>query len=407
VTLKYGFYNSLDGDRRYDAEDISEVFNTILNDGVMKGFGDQFKVTALGGLTLSIGSGRAWFKDTWTNNTDDLIYTAETADAANPRIDTIVLRMNSDPSVRANSIVTVKGTPAATPQKSVLQRTATVEDYAIAYVTRRAGVATVAQSEIVMAIGTDTPFATSRLIELTYDTLVMRRNTFRGKNLGTGVSAAQSDAIRSGTFDDLYIGDYWRINGHNWRIADIDYYYGLGYPTKVTTHHVIVVPDASIMRNQMNTTKQASGGLLGSNYYKNVMPLVRTAISAAFSSAHQLNVSMILSNDTNIQGMIRGVGFYAVPHMLMNHFQVFGFAPFGPAYSGDFVPQNFTESVAQVPLFRLAPKYMVGTDGNPWWLRDPVSWDTWGAVGDGNNNAMADFGSPTLSQGIRPFVVVR
>lgn len=47
---------------------------------------------------------------------------------------------------------------------------------------------------------------------------------YRGKFLGNSVTAAQYAAIAAGTFEDLYIGDYWTIGGVNWRIAAFDYY---------------------------------------------------------------------------------------------------------------------------------------------------------------------------------------
>ena len=80
----------------------------------------------------------------------------------------------------------------------------------------------------------------------------VKNGLYRGKFLGNSLTSAQSAAIQAGTFDDLYIGDYWTINGVNYRIAAFDYYYqcGDGYnantnPTgsTVTTHHGVGVPD--------------------------------------------------------------------------------------------------------------------------------------------------------------------
>ena len=68
---------------------------------------------------------------------------------------------------------------------------------------------------------------------------------YRGKNLGTTVTTAQYSAISAGTFTDLFIGDYWVINGVNWRIAAFDYWYNKG-DTACSTHHVVVVPDSSL-----------------------------------------------------------------------------------------------------------------------------------------------------------------
>ena len=86
---------------------------------------------------------------------------------------------------------------------------------------------------------------------------------YRGKNLGTAVTTAQYNAIKAGTFDDLYIGDYWVINGVNWRIAAFDYYYRCG-DTDLTTHHAVIVPDSSLYNHVMNDTNITEGGYVGS-----------------------------------------------------------------------------------------------------------------------------------------------
>lgn len=65
----------------------------------------------------------------------------------------------------------------------------------------------------------------------------------RGKNLGSSFTAEQKAAIAAGTFDDIYVGDYWEIDGVKYVIVDIDYYLGYGNSTPTTDHHVIVFPE--------------------------------------------------------------------------------------------------------------------------------------------------------------------
>jgi len=86
---------------------------------------------------------------------------------------------------------------------------------------------------------------------------------YRGKNLGDEVTAVQYVAIAAGTFDDMYIGDYWTINGVNWRIAHFDYWLNCG-DTNTTTHHVVVVPDTILYSAKMNETNTTAGGYLHS-----------------------------------------------------------------------------------------------------------------------------------------------
>ena len=88
-------------------------------------------------------------------------------------------------------------------------------------------------------------------------------NVFRGKNLGGGVSSAQKAAIKDGSFDNLYIGDYWVINGVTWRIADMDYFLRCG-DTEFARHHLIIVPDTQLYTGKMNETHTTEGGYVGS-----------------------------------------------------------------------------------------------------------------------------------------------
>lgn len=71
----------------------------------------------------------------------------------------------------------------------------------------------------------------------------MHREIYRGKNLGGTYTSAQKDAISSGTFHDLWIGDYWEINGHKYYIADFDLFYKKGYNdgNRNATHHAVVI----------------------------------------------------------------------------------------------------------------------------------------------------------------------
>ena len=76
---------------------------------------------------------------------------------------------------------------------------------------------------------------------------------YRGKSLGTSVTADQYSQISAGTFNDMFIGDYWTISSKVYRIAAFDYWYNVG-STACTTHHVVLVPDASLTTSPMNST---------------------------------------------------------------------------------------------------------------------------------------------------------
>src|SRR5690554_4933156 len=117
---------------------------------------------------------------------------------------------------------------------------------------------------------------------------------YRGKFLGNEVTAAQYTAIANGTFEDMYIGDYWTINGINWRIACFDYYYNAG-DIVCEEHHVTLVPDTILYTHEMNDTNTTDGGYVGSKMYISGLNQAKTIINTAFNG-HILNHRKYLCN---------------------------------------------------------------------------------------------------------------
>ena len=110
---------------------------------------------------------------------------------------------------------------------------------------------------------------------------INHRNVYRGKNLGSSVTAVQKAAIQNGTFDDLFIGDYWVIGGVTWVIADMDYFLRCGN-TDFTKHHLVIVPAASLYEDKMNATDTTDGGYMGSVMYKTGLNNAKAKFNAAF-----------------------------------------------------------------------------------------------------------------------------
>lgn len=154
MALTYGFYNSQNGDRTYDAADISSIFDGILNDGVFMSIGDAFIVSAANGMQVTVGSGRAWFDHTWTYNSVASLHTIEPAEIFLNRLDTVVLEINASEEVRANSIKVIKGTPASSPIASALINTELVHQYPLANVYVGANVTKIIPGNITNRVGT-------------------------------------------------------------------------------------------------------------------------------------------------------------------------------------------------------------------------------------------------------------
>lgn len=163
MAVTYGFYNSSNGDRKYNAEQFGSIFDGIILDGIFELIGDHFAVTPVGGsLAVYVGTGRAWFNHTWTLNDSNFQVTLEASNLVLPRIDAIVLEVNE--STRTNSFKVVTGTAASSPQKPTLTNTQTVHQYALAYVTVPYGATTISQANIENHIGLDDcPFVTGPL----------------------------------------------------------------------------------------------------------------------------------------------------------------------------------------------------------------------------------------------------
>lgn len=189
---------------------------------------------------------------------------------------------------------------------------------------------------------------------------------YRGKNLGTSVTAAQYAAISSGKFTDLYIGDYWVIKGVTYRIAAFDYYYNCG-DTNFTKHHVVIVPDTSLYKAQMNTSNVTTGGYTGSAMYKSNLAQAKTTIKAAFGSAHVLTKRELLTNAVN-GNTPSGWAWFDSDVELMNEVQVYGSVAWG-AHDGN--GYNVASGDGQFPLFMFDRTKLHNRED--YWLRDVSS----------------------------------
>lgn len=154
MALTYGFYNSQNGDRTYDAVDISTIFDGILNDGVFMSIGEAFIVSAANGMNVTVGSGRAWFDHTWTYNSVATLLAIAPAGIVLNRLDTVVLEINASDEVRANSIKVIKGTPATNPIAPTLINTELVHQYPLANVYVGANVTEIIAANITNRVGT-------------------------------------------------------------------------------------------------------------------------------------------------------------------------------------------------------------------------------------------------------------
>lgn len=227
---------------------------------------------------------------------------------------------------------------------------------------------------------------------------VSHKCVYRGASLGTTLTSEQKSKIADGSFDGLYVGDYWTINNRVYRIADINYYYNSG-DTGFTKNHLVIVPDASFGSDKMNDTNITTGAYKGSKMYtdaSSVLNTARTTIANDFGSAlatHRIYLQNAVTN-----GYASAGEWTDSTVDLMNEPMVYGSYIYTPAGNGSIVVNRYTVEKSQLALFRLNHRMI--NPGRYWyWLRDVVSAAGFAGVG---NYGFSYYGGASGSCGVRP-----
>lgn len=230
------------------------------------------------------------------------------------------------------------------------------------------------------------------------------RMIFRGKNLGTSLTSMQKSAIQNGTFEDLWLGDYWEIGGVKYRIADFDYWYGKG-DSEFANHHLVIVPDSNLGTGKMNDTSVVTGGYTGSKMYKTTLAAAKSTITSAFGSSVLPHREYLINTVTS--GYPSNGAWADSTIDLMNELMVYGSNIYTPSGNGSINVKRYTNSNTQLALFMMAPAFIVKPEGASerisFWLRDIA-----------NNTSfvrVSSYGAPqdsaaSLEYGIRPVFAI-
>ena len=255
--------------------------------------------------------------------------------------------------------------------------------------------------------GQDLLWALIETGELTFS----KRVIYRGNYLGDSVLPEQRTVIQNGSFNGLFLGDFWDINGVVWRIEDFDYWYGIGdaetTPGQILhRHHVVIMPDTVLGTARMNATNDATGGYYKTSMITQGLLNANAVIQDAFYTA-QGNV-VLTHPELFMIGL--GNGRPTLPTWIDSRVDIpnepmmygsYMLATPGTEPTGDYVTYRYTSSKTQLALFQLCPRFIQADQA--FWLRDVVSAENYAAVG--LNGETRSYSASTI-KGVRPVFAI-
>lgn len=164
MAFSSGFFNSLNGDRRYDSKQVSELIGLLLTDGVFANVLGLFATIPGEGMQVLVNPGRCWFNNTWSYNDSLFPLRVEAADVLLPRFDAVIIEVNEDITTRDNKLKVLKGVPGVVPIKPKMTNTETLHQHPIAYLRIEPGSTSIPANKIENIVGTkECPFVTGIL----------------------------------------------------------------------------------------------------------------------------------------------------------------------------------------------------------------------------------------------------
>ena len=143
-----GFFNSIDGDRTYNAEQMSRLFEGLITNGVYASVANKLAVEPNNGLTIQINTGRGFFSWHWVDNDSPMLFTLEEPDVLMKRYAAVVIKVDDSDDVRDVIPYIKYGDFATDPIKPAMTRSEKVNEYCLAYVLINANATTISASAI-------------------------------------------------------------------------------------------------------------------------------------------------------------------------------------------------------------------------------------------------------------------
>lgn len=143
-----GFFNSVNGDRVYNAQQMSRIFEGLITDGVYAAVGNKLAVQPNNGMTVQINTGKAWVGKHWVDNDSPYLLAVEASDVTLNRYAAVVIKADDTNAVR-DAKPYIKYSPfASNPVKPAMTRTETVTERCLAYIYIKAGAAEITAADI-------------------------------------------------------------------------------------------------------------------------------------------------------------------------------------------------------------------------------------------------------------------
>lgn len=170
MSITCGFFDSLNGDRKYNAEQLSSIFDGIITDGVFPNIGHVLRVKSTNSMMIAIDTGRAWFDHIWIKNDSEHFLTIDAPDLRFNRIDSIFLVVDHRESARNAYFTVVKGTPTLNPEIPSTIREYKLSYYRLANITVRANCEYISDGDISSRIGSyECPYIVGAVQTITND----------------------------------------------------------------------------------------------------------------------------------------------------------------------------------------------------------------------------------------------
>ena len=229
---------------------------------------------------------------------------------------------------------------------------------------------------------------------------------FRGQYLGTSITTAQYNAISSGSFEDLYLGDYWTIGGHNWRIWGFNTFLRDG-DSECTSPHILLMPDDNYLHangtdtHYMKDTDDTSGGYKATKFFTTYANQIYNELTAYFGS-HILSHREVISNAIS-DGLASGFEWASAYVGMPTEVNMFGTSVWGGStIAAGGAGHNIGVNKTAFPLAIINPSFI--TNRENYWLRDVVSASGFAYVDDAGNANY--FYASTTRFGVRPYILI-